>query len=178
MMKSTKDFENVGPKFELVASATVTLDSCSEGMIKSFLQINFSSLQGFKPVIVCFLFPDTQSHELYIVEPQSEHCLPLFGQFCCRIAAAPYCCEEEVLSGALTLRNAKGKKDQKLWGSLMDWNLKLWMDKSGKDSARLPYLEIPINRGTAIQDIGKNTLREHVNFGMDKISPHLRDYDE
>ena len=60
-----------------------------------------------------------------------------------------------MLSGALTLKNVKNKKDQKLWASLMDWNLKLWTDQAAKDSARLPYLEIPINRGTAIQDIGK-----------------------
>ena len=26
-----KDFENIGPKFELVASANLTLDDCSEG---------------------------------------------------------------------------------------------------------------------------------------------------
>ena len=28
---ASKDFENVGPKFELVASANLTLDNCSEG---------------------------------------------------------------------------------------------------------------------------------------------------
>ena len=70
-----------------------------------------------------------------------------------------YCCEEEVLSGALTMKNANAKKQQqqnkRLWGALTDWNLKLWTDKSVKDSAKLPYLEIPINRGTAIQDIGE-----------------------
>ena len=91
-----------------------------------------------------------------MVEPQSEHCLPLFGQFCCRVAAGPYCCEEEVLSGALTMKNAKKNGSQTtLWGALTDWNLKLWTDKSMKDAAKLPYLEIPINRGTAIQDVGE-----------------------
>lgn len=30
--KNTKDFENIGPKFELVASTTLTIDDCSEGI--------------------------------------------------------------------------------------------------------------------------------------------------
>ncbi len=29
--KESRDFEEVGPKFELVASANLTLDHCSEG---------------------------------------------------------------------------------------------------------------------------------------------------
>jgi len=51
--------------------------------------------------------PDIKSHEFYIEEfrpigtdanngastAAASQTLPLFGQFCCRLAALPYCCE-------------------------------------------------------------------------------------
>ena len=33
LSKNMQDFEHIGPKFELIASATLTLDDCSEGKL-------------------------------------------------------------------------------------------------------------------------------------------------
>ena len=69
--KASRDFENIGPKFELVASATLSLDQCTEGV---------------------------GSHELYLENPECASSeaegasgLPLFGHFSYRLAARPYC---------------------------------------------------------------------------------------
>lgn len=147
LVRQTKDFENVGPKFDLVATATLSLDACGE---------------------------DTGTHDLYVEndldagggDHWSEnkvttggggYGLPLFGQFCCRLAALPYCCEEEVLSGPLCLKGKSGKAAHSLWGSLFDWKLSLWTDKNFLDSGS-SFLVIPINRDTRIEDSGDHTL--------------------
>lgn len=138
LTKSMKNFEDIGPKFELIASVTLTLDDCDEKI---------------------------KSHELYVEEShrdlgeeetQNRHQLPLFGQICARLAALPYCCEEEVLSGILTMR--RNGKLREMWSSLIDWKLCLWKDKSNKDAARMPDLEIPVTRNTQIQDSGDDIL--------------------
>jgi len=145
LTKQMKDFEKVGPKFDMIASATLGLDSCGD---------------------------ETRTHNLYVEKDPDDYDagdhwserkgnggygLPLFGQFCCRLAALPYCCEEEVLSGLLFLNEESGKGAQSLWGSLSDWKLNLWTDRKLQDSAS-PYLVIPINRDTRIEDSRSNTL--------------------
>lgn len=102
--------------------------------------------------LVC-LFSAASSHDLYVVvEPTSDQCLPLFGQFCCHLAALPYCCEEEVLAGELTL-DVTGKQ-QSVWASLFDWKLRLWTDRSQKEAARHPFDSTAITRDTRIEDQG------------------------
>jgi hypothetical protein len=133
-----KDFENIGPKFHLIASATLNLDNCSD---------------------------DTRTHELYVEEDPSGDddgtktagfALPLFGQFCCRLAALPYCCEEEVLSGHLSLKRNAGQTTE-LWAALSDWKLSLWTERERQEEANA-FLVIPINRDTRIEDEGHDTL--------------------
>ena len=57
LAKNLQDFEHVGPKFELLASASLTLDNCSEGskMLRQqryFFTLNGDSfLQKLKPTI-------------------------------------------------------------------------------------------------------------------------------
>ena len=102
-------------------------------------------------------FPDIQSHELYLEDPQNDNNLPLFSQFCCRLAAMPYCCEEEVLAGNVKLR--KELKMQSFWAVLMGWKMSLWTDKSLKDAARSAYAEIQVNRDTRIEDKGNQTTK-------------------
>ena len=96
-----------------------------------------------------------QTSDLY-VEKDSPHCLPLFGQFCFRLAGLAYCCEEEVLAGPLALVTSAGVTPVALWASLSNWRLSLWTDRSHKE--RPAWLQIDVNRDTAIHDKGADTL--------------------
>ena len=98
------------------------------------------------------IFSDVNTFELYISEPNSIVCPSLFGQICCRMAAKPYCTEEEVLSGEIGVK--KQGKQVKMWSRLMDWKLSLWNDLSHKESARRPIIDIPVNRDTYILEKG------------------------
>ena len=140
-VKSMKDFESIGPKFELVASANLTLEDCDD---------------------------EVRSHEVYVEDFDDDvESLPLFGQVCCRLATLPYCCEEEVLSGSLAMARGvdsskkpagskvrNSKTERRMWASLMDWKLSLWDEKKDKESGKAPELEIPVTRETQIKDQG------------------------
>jgi len=123
-----------GPRFEMVASVTLTLDEC---------------------------YDDVQTHDLYVCEPNSSTCPSLFGQVCCRMAAMPYCCEEEVLCGTVGVKRpnvTSSGKVQKMFCRLMDWKLSLWNDISHEEAARRPVIDIPVNRDTSILEKGSNSI--------------------
>lgn len=48
--------------------------------------------------------------------------LPLFGHFCCRLAAQPQCILSPVYSGSVQLRNELSS----LWASLRAFELSIW----------------------------------------------------
>ena len=126
---------NVGPKFEMIASANLTLEHCSQ---------------------------EVETHELYVEDRQSLNCPPMFGALCCRLAALPYCCEDPVLQGTLSLMyDSKASKvsantvvdfsnPKLVFASLMDWKLSIWLSKDQKEAARRPVVVIPINRDCCI----------------------------
>ena len=124
----------IGPKFELIASANLNLEDCST---------------------------EVENYELYIDDPNSDSTPPLFGSICCRLSVQPYCCEEEVITGPLVI--SKHGKTKNVWGSLLDWKLSLWNDKSQKDSARHPLVEIPIIRETSLEEDRKESSLKITN---------------
>jgi len=100
-----------------------------------------------------------------IFKPLSPHHIPLFGHFSFKLAAAPYCRDEEVIGGAMTLnlrsaskrRKVEGdvKLVQRVWASLKDWQLQLWTDKEAKDRGDRPFDRAPVDRDTRIEERGK-----------------------
>ena len=120
--------KEAGPKFEMVATVSLTLNECS---------------------------PEIQTHEIYVDDSDSLTCPSFFGQLCCRLAALPYCCEDDVICGTVGIEKYNGKV-QTMWARLLDWKLSLWNDKSYKEAARKPNIEIPVNRDTCILEQGKN----------------------
>ena len=47
---------------------------------------------------------EVKPHELFLEDAENDRLPPLFGQFCCRLAVQPYCREEPVLVGSLSVR--------------------------------------------------------------------------
>ena len=75
-----KPIKHKGPKFDLLATATLRLEDSGE---------------------------EVGSHELLMEEQENNEnprLPPLFGQFCARLAVMPYCREEPVLVGGLGVR--------------------------------------------------------------------------
>lgn len=56
-----------------------------------------------------------------------SHQLPLFGHFCCRLAAQPDCVSREVISGPLWVPQWPGHEPA--WAQLQAFNLHLWPDR-------------------------------------------------
>jgi len=106
----------IGPHFELMASARLTLDDVNDAI---------------------------RTHDLKIehTDPRSGDQLPLFGHFCCRLAAQPECFSKEVVSGPV----AGG------YASLQAFNLSLWKDKQHWLQASVPLSTAPVTRETVIK---------------------------
>lgn len=121
----------IGPHFELMATARLTLDEVHDGI-------------------------HTHDMKLENLENRS-HQLPLFGHFCCRLAAQPICVSQESYSGEISLRE---KNHWVLvWGQLQAFRLDMWARKSDWEQGREPLQSIAVDRETIIQP-GKSTTRE------------------
>ncbi len=154
--RECRDFENVGPKFELVASANLTLEHCSESVSTCDLYLEDPSSIP-TPYSASASGSSTDLSEGG--GKPNPNIVPLFGHFCFRLAALPYCCEEEVIAGELHLvrgeqKGQKEPKTQAVWASLMNWGLRLWTDRSQAEAARAPFDTVPVDRDTRIEEIG------------------------
>ena len=112
-----------------------------------------------------FNISDVESHELYIEDPSSDNCLPMFGAICCRLAALPYCSEDPVMTGLLFIQKIRGsqtvqdfREEKRCFGSLMDWKLSLWHSKEQKDSARKAMISIPISRDSCVLEENETSI--------------------
>ena len=90
---------------------------------------------------------DIETHELYIEDPTDENSPPMFGGLCCRIAAMPYCCEEPIWEGLVSMSSKSSPK----FASLMDWKLSLWNSPEQKVAARRPVLVIGTGYWSCLQ---------------------------
>jgi len=134
-----------GPQFDLLATATLRLEDAGE---------------------------DVRPHELFLEDTENDRLPPLFGQFCCRLAVQPYCREEPVLVGSLSVRypdNERYSGDrwaENCWGRLMDWKLCLWQSLDQYEAARSPSKQIRIDQDTRIKDEGDFFTVENYGEGM------------
>ncbi|KAG1708485.1 Rhotekin-2 [Nymphon striatum] len=91
-----------GPKFDLVAHASLSSSDIDDTI---------------------------RTHDLVLENIENpSHQLPLFGHFCCRLAAQPDCMLEERLSGYLTVVQKVGSLSgcRKLWAQLKKFEIRLW----------------------------------------------------
>ncbi|XP_022080731.1 rhotekin-like isoform X2 [Acanthaster planci] len=116
------------PRFRLVAQANLTVDDIN---------------------------PVTKTHDLSLETDDTarSHCLPLFGNFCCRLAAQPSCMAQILCQGILHLQeNQAGLANwrRNLWGVLRDGHLKVW-DKAEDMSINAdPIHTIPVSKDTVV----------------------------
>ncbi|XP_039282023.1 rhotekin isoform X2 [Nilaparvata lugens] len=94
----------IGPHFHLMASARLTLEHVHDS---------------------------TRTHDLKLESFEvRSHQLPLFGHFCCRLAAQPDCMRQPIVSGPLSLLSHQPQLQQPLtWAQLQAWRLHLWRDR-------------------------------------------------
>lgn len=137
-MLSAYAFPFSGPKFYLVATATLTLTDASDAV---------------------------KTHDLLTESVDKNQELPLFGHFCCRFAVKPDCQQKEHIFGLVSCCQVKSKyaEEETFWCSLRGFKLSFWSareeDEEGDDeedvtkvkqtlSTLPPDLIIPINSKT------------------------------
>ncbi|XP_075223441.1 rhotekin-like isoform X2 [Lycorma delicatula] len=113
----------IGPHFELMASARLTLDDIHDSI---------------------------RTHDLKLENTEvRSHQLPLFGHFCCRLAAQPNCISQPVLSGPLTLPHLLRPRPS--WAQLQAFTLHFWQDREAWLEAADPLTSIAVDRTTVIR---------------------------
>ncbi|XP_032688909.1 rhotekin-like isoform X2 [Odontomachus brunneus] len=116
-----------GPHFDLVARARLTLDDTDDNI---------------------------HTHDLVINNVENKyHSLPLFGHFCCRLAAQPECVSKEMCIGNVTVDG------QDCWARLQGFTIKTWESKKHAEEAQNPERVLLINKETSVQ-IAKTSAKE------------------
>ncbi|XP_014475235.1 PREDICTED: rhotekin-2-like isoform X2 [Dinoponera quadriceps] len=116
-----------GPHFDLVARARLTLDDTDDNI---------------------------HTHDLVINSVENKyHSLPLFGHFCCRLAAQPECVSKDMCIGSVNVDS------QDCWARLQGFSIKTWESKKHAEEAQNPERVIPINKETSVQ-IAKSSAKE------------------
>lgn len=156
----------IGPNFELMASAHLSLAEVHDSI---------------------------HTHDLTLENIANRtHQLPLFGHFCCRLAAQPDCISKEVFSGPLqllmtaedqereglsVLRGDKGRGDKDIalasagdrghwfgvWGQLQAFHLDLWEKREDFERAREPVRSITVDKHTSIR--GGDASSREISLG-------------
>ncbi|XP_042224235.1 rhotekin-like isoform X2 [Homarus americanus] len=116
----------MGPKFELVATAKLSLDNVSN---------------------------NTATFDLAMenIENQVSQ-LPLFGHFCCRLAAQPDCSTQERIAGYAHVQESE---HQQSWCRVSGWQLEVWGSKEDAHLSPHHPLSLSIDRTTEITQSGK-----------------------
>lgn len=122
----------IGPNFELMASAYLTLDDTNDNVRTFDLKIE-----------------NTEN---------GRNQLPLFGHFCCRLAAQPSCMTQEVYSSFVHVPEscikASASKDKrtwiKCWAQLLAFKLRLWTSYERYSEDKEPDASISVNKNTVV----------------------------
>nr|XP_029137170.1 rhotekin-like [Labrus bergylta] len=121
----SSNMSRLGPKYNLLAYATLTIDHIKE---------------GFK------------THDLSIATTEdSPFWLPLYGNMCCRLRAQPLCMIQPVMSGPLRV---KLEEDSNCWenvyGVLRGQTLFCYQSEGDLQSEDEPFLVIPVRKDTLV----------------------------
>ena len=85
-----------------------------------------------------------------MISENRTHQLPLFGHFCCRLAAQPDCISQESCSGDLMLLDIDaGRQWVFMWGQLQAFRLDLWVKQEHWEKGQDPVRFIVVDRVSA-----------------------------
>ena len=85
-----------------------------------------------------------------MISVNRTHQLPLFGHFCCRLAAQPDCVSQESCSGDLMLLDVDaGRQWVFMWGQLQAFRLDLWVKREHWEKGQDPVMSIVVDRVSA-----------------------------
>ncbi|XP_060589437.1 rhotekin-like isoform X3 [Ruditapes philippinarum] len=135
----------LGPKFELVATGTLTLQDVDD-VVRTFdLKLEEQ--------------PDGTPYDL-----------PLFGHYCCRLAALPHCLVQPVVSGYLNLYEDDDlSKWRRYWCVLKNLQLSCW---SAPDDVEVtaPLVNIQVTKNTQISEADPRSVERAHTFQMKTLS--------
>ncbi|VVC35413.1 Anillin homology domain,Pleckstrin homology domain,PH domain-like [Cinara cedri] len=122
----------IGPNFELMGSANLTLEEVDDRV---------------------------HTHDIKIESTQNRNNqLPLFGHFCCRLAAQPQCISSPVYSGYIRLRSQASSS----WATLQAFELSVWSSEEEAKS-QPPQNQYKVDRNTVIRALKTNNEIEISN---------------
>ncbi|XP_055875365.1 rhotekin-like isoform X3 [Biomphalaria glabrata] len=129
----------LGPKFELVAKGSLHLSDVDNSVRTYDLQLETNA--------------EGQVHEL-----------PLFGHYCCRLAALPHCLVQPTVTGFLNLQEDDDlSKWKRYWCSLKNLQLSCWSSPDDVEVIQ-PLLSIPVTKSTQISDADPTTSQKSHSF--------------
>ncbi|XP_070781173.1 rhotekin-like [Enoplosus armatus] len=119
------DLSTLGPKYNLLAHTTLTIEHIQE---------------GFK------------THDLSLAATEdSPFWLPLYGNMCCRLVAQPVCMIQPVISGQLKVKLGEDLNCwENVYGVLRGQSLLCYQSQEDLESEDEPLLVIPIKKDTLI----------------------------
>ncbi|XP_015378698.1 PREDICTED: rhotekin-like isoform X1 [Diuraphis noxia] len=123
----------IGPNFELMASAKLTLEEVDDRVHTHDMKIEST--------------PENRNNQL-----------PLFGHFCCRLAAQPQCMSSPVYSGRVLPRDESSSS----WASLQAFELSVWSTEEEAKS-KPPQKTFRVDRNTVIRALKNNNEIEISN---------------
>uniref|UniRef100_A0A1B6DHW7 PH domain-containing protein n=1 Tax=Clastoptera arizonana TaxID=38151 RepID=A0A1B6DHW7_9HEMI len=122
-LKDELNSGKIGPRFELRATARLTLNDINDSIHTHDLKLENT---------------ETRSHQL-----------PLFGHFCCRLAAQPDCISQEVISGPLFV--PQWSCQESAWAQLNAFTLNLWVDRESYFQGVEPVETIIVDKNTSLK---------------------------
>lgn len=127
----------VGPRFEMIASATLSLSDVSDSVgIFDLTTNNAASTEG-------------GSTEL-----------PLFGNYCCRCAAQPRCMLAEVAAGSVQMK-AGSEGWRKQWCMLGKQSLLTWASEREQKEAEEPVYDVTITADARVRTVEQDMEAGH-----------------
>ncbi|ELU07024.1 hypothetical protein CAPTEDRAFT_224976 [Capitella teleta] len=127
----------LGPKFECIAHGELTLKHVGE---------------------------EVASHDL-VLNNSDASCIevPLFGSYCCRLAAQPQCMVHDTTTGPLHIQMKSGWK--LCWCRLRNLELSCWQSEDDVDD-EAPLLVIPVTKDTQVSDIPPSRADRDFSFSI------------
>ncbi|KAK2181539.1 hypothetical protein NP493_393g01003 [Ridgeia piscesae] len=128
----------VGPKFQIIAEAKLRLSEVKDTVSTYDLTLKSAD----------------ESDENTDSSSYTE--LPLFGHFCCRLAAQPQCLLSDLDIGYLQIKTTPGDKCQRLWCQLRPKELSCWLQQP-MCSSTSPAVSIPLTKDTSVLSSDNDT---------------------